>query len=137
MLAFTLARRHAIISRRFNAIVVLDGAIKIKGNQGIDLSFKGTGTNAGRFALAEAKRSPGLGSLSTDSLGIRQGSFEFFSTRLQRAGRTDLLLQLDDGNVDLFGGFQRSNRLFQFDPDIFIENVNFRKTPGAATLVPE
>ncbi|QDU14179.1 hypothetical protein CA11_19830 [Gimesia maris] len=114
----------------------LDGAVKINGNQGIDLALSGTGNNAGRFALAEAKRSPGLGSLTRDSLGIRQGSFDFFQTRLERAGRTDLLLQLESGNVDLFGGFQRSGRLFQFDPDIFIRDVNFRTTPGAANLIP-
>ncbi|EDL62241.1 polymorphic toxin-type HINT domain-containing protein [Gimesia maris] len=114
----------------------LDGTAKINGNQGIDLTFSGTGNNAGRFALAEAKSSPGLGSLSRDSLGIRQGSFDFFQTRLERGGRTDLLLQLESGNVDLFGGFQRSGRLFQFDPEIFIRDVNFRTTPGAANLIP-
>ncbi len=114
----------------------LDGAIKISGNQGIALSFRGTGQNAGRFALAEAKRSPGLGSLSRDTLGIRQGSLNFFETRLQRAGRTDLLMQLEAGNVDLFGGFQRSGRLFQFDPAIFIRNENLRTTRGAANLIP-
>ncbi len=112
----------------------LDGAIKYRGNQGIDLAFSnGPG---GRFALAEAKSSRGLGSLSVDSLGIRQGSFDFFSTRLQRAGRTDLLNQLNAGNVDLFGGFSGSGRLFQFDPNVFVRNINFRTSPAAATLLP-
>ncbi len=113
----------------------LDGAIKIRGNQGIDLAFSGRGSNAGRFALAEAKASPGLGSLSRDSLGIRQGSRDFFLTRLKRAGRQDLIHQFKMGNVDLFGGFQRSGRLFQLNPDIFKRDINFRQTPGAATLI--
>ena len=110
--------------------------IKYSGNQGIDLAFSGTGGNAGRFALAEAKLSGSLGSLKVDSLGIRQGSFDFFDTRLQRAGRFDLQQQLQSGNVDLFGGFANSGRLFQFDPILFPRNVNFSTTPGAATLIP-
>jgi hypothetical protein len=114
----------------------LDGAIKYRGNQGIDLSFTGTGQNAGRFALAEAKVSSGLGSLKVDSLGIRQGSFDYFDTRLQRAGEFSLQQQLQMGNVDLFGGFQKSGRLFLFDPTIFQRNVNFITTPGAAILIP-
>lgn len=114
----------------------LDGAIKFNGNQGIDLAFSGSGRNAGRFALAEAKASGSLGSLKVDSLGIRQGSFDFFDTRLQRAGRFDLQQQLQAGNVDLFGGFMKSGRLFQFDPILFQRNVNFGKTPGAARLIP-
>ena len=113
----------------------LDGAIKFRGNQGIDLSFTGIGQNTGRFALAEAKASGGLGSLSRDALGIRQGSFRFFETRLERAGRIDLLDELGAGNVDLFGGFQGSNRLFQFDPVDFFDDVNFRTTPSAARLI--
>jgi RHS repeat-associated protein len=114
----------------------LTGAIKYSGNQGIDLAFAGTGTNAGRFALAEAKASAGLGSLRVDSLGIRQGSVLFFDTRLGRAGELALQQQLQAGNVDLFGGFAGSGRLFQFDPVLFRRNVNFRTTPGAARLVP-
>jgi hypothetical protein len=98
--------------------------------------FAGRGHTAGRFALAEAKASAGLGSLKVDRLGIRQGSFDFFDTRLQRAGRFDLQGQLHAGNVDLFGGFLRSNRLYQFDPILFSRNVNFGKTPGAAWLIP-
>lgn len=114
----------------------MDGAIKYRGNQGIDLAFSGFGQNAGRFAFAEAKASGSLGSLRIDRLGIRQGSFEFFKTHLERAGRHDLQLELNAGNIDLFGGFRRSNRLFQFDPSLFEQNVNFGIVPGAARLIP-
>jgi hypothetical protein len=114
----------------------LDGSVKFSGNRGMDLVFSGTGHNASRFALAEAKASGSLGSLKVDRLGIRQGSFDFFDSRLQRAGRFDLQHALQAGNVELFGGFLRSNRLFRFDPILFQRNVNFGKTPGAATLIP-
>src|SRR5262249_52410244 len=67
----------------------LEGSVKYSGNQGIDLVF--SGGPAGRFALAEAKASRSLSSLKEDVLGIRQGSREFFATRLQRGGRLDLL----------------------------------------------
>jgi glycine betaine/choline ABC-type transport system substrate-binding protein len=43
---------------------------------------------------------------------------------------------LDAGDVDAFGGFSESGRLFKFNLDIFVDDVNFRTTPGAATLVP-
>src|SRR5215831_5019922 len=76
-------------------------------------------TTAGRFALAEAKASPGLGSLATDASKIRQGSADFFRTRLQKAGRADLVTELGRGNVDLFGGFAGSGRLFEFNPNVF------------------
>jgi hypothetical protein len=74
--------------------------------------------------------------LKVDSLGIRQGSFDFFDTRLGRAGEFELQAQLRAGNVDLFGGFARGGRLFQFDPLLFGRTVNFGTTPGAARLIP-
>ncbi|QDH70172.1 hypothetical protein [Marilutibacter alkalisoli] len=121
----------------------LGGAVKYRGNQGVDLWFTGSGNNVGRYALAEAKASTSLSSLSVDAAGIRQGSFEFFNTRLQRGGRLDLQSELLSGNVDLYGGFSGpivrgsfpQGRLFQFDPLIYYTDVNFRLTPGAATLV--
>jgi hypothetical protein len=61
-----------------------------RGNQGLDLAFRGTGTNAGRFATFEAKggfTQTGLSSLAKDTLGIRQGSQRFIETRLDRYGR--------------------------------------------------
>jgi len=69
-------------------------------------------------------------------LGIRQGSFHFFDSRLRKAGRFDLQHALQAGNIELFGGFLRSSRLFRFDPILFQRNVNFGKTPGAATVIP-
>jgi hypothetical protein len=92
--------------------------------------------SANRFAMAEAKASYGLKSLELDSLGIRQGSYRFFETRLQRAGCVDMLNALQSGEVDLYGGFGGSGRLFQFDPNLFFRDANFSTTPGAATLVP-
>jgi hypothetical protein len=113
------------------------GAVKSSGNQGIDVAFQGVGANAGRVALAEAKSSPGLNSLKTDTLGIRQGSYEFFRTRAERAGRQDILDALSQGRADLFGGFARSGRLFRFNPALFFDDLvgGFRANPGAATLV--
>jgi hypothetical protein len=113
----------------------LRGAIKYSGNQGIDLFFEGVDQNAGRFALAEAKASPGLGSLATDASEIRQGSRDFFMTRLERAGRADLVTALRGGNVDLFGGFAGSGRLFEFNPNVFTRNESLR-TRGAVRLIP-
>jgi hypothetical protein len=123
----------------------LQGSIKYRGNQGIDLAFKGTGTNNGRYALAEAKASSGLGALKNDMFGIRQGSYEFFRTRLARGiayGDTNmrpvyrsLYEELRTGGVDLYGGFAGSDRLFKFDPNVFNRTVNFRTTPNAATMV--
>jgi len=110
----------------------LRGGIKYGGNQGIDLEFVGVGQNQGRLALAEAKASPGLGSLKKDVLGIRQGSREFFQTRADRAGRIDVVDAIDQGVVDFFGGFARSDRLFRFN---FQKSANFRTDVGAATLV--
>ncbi len=118
----------------------LDGAVKTGGNQGIDLRFSARSEEGPRFALAEAKESAGLNSLKVDSLGIRQGSNDFFRTRLQRAidqdpesrALQDLLDALEDGDAALFGGFRRSGRLFQFDPEVFRRNVDFRKDRGAA-----
>jgi RHS repeat-associated protein len=114
----------------------VSGSVKYSGNQGIDLVFEGKGPIAGRIGLAEAKASRGLGSLAVDTQGIRQGSYRFFETRLQRGGRLDLLGLLQSGNADLFGGFSGSGRLYQFNPTIFFEDVNFKATPGAAILVP-
>jgi RHS repeat-associated protein len=114
----------------------VNGSAKYSGNRGIDLVFEGKGQNAGRIGLAEAKASRGLGSLAVDTQGIRQGSYRFFETRLQRGGRLDLLQLLQSGNADLFGGFSGSGRLYQFNPAIFFEDVNFKTTPGAAILVP-
>jgi RHS repeat-associated protein len=111
----------------------LEGSIKYRGNQGIDLVFRRGDT--GRLALAEAKYSGGLGSLAKDTLGIRQGSFRFFETRLERAGRFDLLDKLRSGSVDLYGGFYRSGKLYRFDAAVFYSNVNFRLTQGAAILL--
>jgi hypothetical protein len=123
----------------------LIGSVKYRGNQGIDLTFRGLGENAGRFALAEAKASSGLGSLGVDSLGIRQGSYEFFRTRLARGiayGDSsaeglyrEIYGALRSGNADIFANFAGSDRLFHLDPGIFRRYVNFRTAPGAATLV--
>lgn len=114
----------------------LTGSVKYKGNQGIDLTFKGVRPGTMRIALAEAKAGGGLGLLEVEELGIRQGSYLFFETRLQRAGRLDLLQELQSGNAELFGGFAKSKRLFRFDPVAYFRNENFKKNPGAATLVP-
>jgi hypothetical protein len=81
--------------------------------------------------------------LSTDGLGIRQGSREFFRTRLFRAGRTDLREAMFDGKVDLFGGFAGKyvdgklpyGRLFRFNLNIFTKAENLRTTPGAVIKV--
>jgi len=123
----------------------LGGAIKYRGNQGIDLYFHGIGGNAGRFALAEAKASSGLGSLVVDRLGIRQGSHEFFRTRLARAiaygdpaQKTlyrSIYRSLRSGRVDLLGFFYGSNQLFRFNPSLFKRKVNFKTTPGAAIQI--
>ena len=113
----------------------LQGSIKFRGNQGIDLEFRGIGSNQGRLALAEAKSSPSRKSLKVDSQGIRQGSLAFFQSRVIRAGRFDLRDQLQAGNVDLFGGFSGSNRLFQFNPTVFQKDINFITNPNAAVQV--
>jgi hypothetical protein len=124
----------------------LRGSIKASGNQGIDLAFDRTarGVLKGRskLAFAEAKKSASRSSLKTDRLGIRQGSFDFFDTRLSRAGRLDLRGQLRAGKADLYGGFAGRNppqtgRLFQFNADVFKTYVNFAKEPGAAKLIPK
>jgi hypothetical protein len=122
------------------------GSIKYRGNQGIDLSFRGVGKNTGRYALAEAKASSGLSSLETDALGIRQGSYEFFRTRLARGiayGDSspkllykDMYRALRSGQVDLYGSFAGSDRFFMFDPNIYTRSVNFRNAPGAAVEIP-
>jgi hypothetical protein len=115
----------------------LQGAIRYNGNQGIDLSFKGVGANQGRFALAEAKAGASRSTLTRDAAGVRQGSRAFFESRLTTAGRFDLVDALRGGEVDLFGGFYRSQRLFQFDTDVFQRDVNFIQTPAAARLIRE
>lgn len=135
----TLAERRGLkytIRRVEKLGYELTGSVKYLGNQGIDLTFKGVRPGTMRVALAEAKAGKGLGLLEVDSLGIRQGSYMLFETRLQRAGRLDLLQELQSGNAELFGGFAESKRLFRFDPVAFFQNENFKKTPGAAILVP-
>jgi hypothetical protein len=122
------------------------GSVKYSGNQGIDLRFRGVRANAGRLGLAEAKASAGLRALDVDAFGIRQGSYEFFRTRLARGiaygdpAQEHLYRQmysaLRSGQVDLFGYFAGSDRLFQFNPNLFNRNANLRSTPGAAVLVP-
>jgi len=94
----------------------LKGAVKYNGNQGIDLEFEGTGINAGRTALAEAKRSKSLGSLKTDTQGIRQGTRDFNLDRAAKADRPDLVQAINQGQVDMFVGLQRSERLVQINP---------------------
>ncbi len=134
----------------------LIGAVKTRGNQGIDLIFEGVGPNAGKFALAEAKASRGLSALKKDKLGIRQGSLDFFITRLERAGpeydHIRTLLANGTGMVELFGGFAGglvrrtaklkagtggfvNGRLYRFNPAHFNTTANFRKTPAAATCI--
>jgi hypothetical protein len=121
----------------------LAGSVKYRGNQGIDLTFRGTAENTGRYALAEAKAGSGLGTLSTDALGIRQGSYEFFRTRLargiaygDRASKPfyrEVYGALRQGDVDLLGSFAGGNRPpLRFDPSLFERSVDFRKVPGAA-----
>jgi hypothetical protein len=124
----------------------LGGSVKYRGNEGIDLFFEGVGDNVGRIALAEAKAGSGLGRLVSDSLGIRQGSYEFFRTRLargiawgdpaKRALYRSLYGSLRSGQADLFGYFAGNRRLYLFDPGLFPTSVNFRSTPGAAIRVP-
>jgi len=92
--------------------------------------------------LAEAKAGAGLGKLVVDASGYRQGSLRFFESRLARAvgegvpEATELRTALANSRVDLFGGFKASNKLYQFDPNVFIDYVNFKLVPGAAILVP-
>jgi hypothetical protein len=122
------------------------GSVKYRGNEGIDLSFRGTGPNAGRYALVEAKASSGLAALQTDVLGIRQGSYEFFRTRLARGIAygdpsskllyKDMYSALRSGQADLYGSFAGSDRFFLFDPAVYQRTANFRTTPGAAVEIP-
>jgi hypothetical protein len=121
------------------------GSVKYRGNQGIDLSFRGTNANAGRFALAEAKTGASRGTLGRDTLGIRQGGYEYARSRLargivygdpaKRAFYRELYGDLRAGNVDLFAGFAASDRLFLMDPTLFNRDVNFLATPGASVRV--
>jgi RHS repeat-associated protein len=118
----------------------LGGSIKYEGNHGIDLYFRGTGSNSGRIAFLESKASGSLSSLSTDVLGIRQGSYEFFRTRLARAivkgdpamrnAYRQMYGMLRGGQADMLGYFGGSSRLIRFN---FNRNANFRSTPGAAS----
>jgi hypothetical protein len=135
----TLAERDGIvftIRRVEGEGYRLAGSVKYNTNQGIDLEFTGVQSNSGRIALAEAKAGTGLNSLEVDANGVRQGSLEFFRSRAMRAGRLDLVDALDAGNVDAFGGFSESGKLYRFNLTIFVDDVNFKTTPGAATLVP-
>jgi hypothetical protein len=91
----------------------------------------------GRIGLAEAKSSPGLGSLGVDSQGIRQGSRAFFESRLLQGERFDLLRELQSGNADLFAGFAKSDRLIQFDPANFVTNESLRRGSRAYTIIPK
>lgn len=121
------------------------GSVKYQSNHGLDLIFRGVDGNAGRFALAEAKAGAGLGKLVTDSQGIRQGSYEFFRTRLKRgiihgdpnarALYRTLYSALRAGQADLFAGFAKNNSLFRLNPRFFRENVNFRNAPDAALRI--
>jgi RHS repeat-associated protein len=113
----------------------LQGSIKYSGNQGIDLHFEGLFENAGRHALAEAKRSGSLASLKRDVHLVRQGSFDFFASRLTNAGRQDLLGVLNT-DVDMFVSLARSDRLFRVNPAHFITDANFRRDRQALTLIP-
>jgi hypothetical protein len=79
------------------------------------------------------KTVPGTVSLKVDTQLIRQGSIDFFRTRLIRGGRLDLAAELRAGRVDMFGGFAGSRRLFRFN---FKTNANFRIDRGAAIRVP-
>jgi RHS repeat-associated protein len=123
----------------------LAGSIKYRGNQGIDLVFRGVGPNSGKFALAEAKASSGLASLALDTRGIRQGSRKFFESRLARARAwgdpaqrpfiRQVYRELKRNNVELFGYFNNGNKLFRFDPTIFIKDVNFNRSRRAAIKI--
>jgi hypothetical protein len=107
----------------------------VEGNKGIDPFFTGRGAGSAKFALAEAKASFGLNSLAVDSLGYRQGSRNFFLSRLQWAGRTDLMSAFYQGDVEFFRGFEKSRRLVRFNPNAFVNDANFRTNKVAIIML--
>jgi RHS repeat-associated protein len=119
----------------------LVGSLKYSGNQGIDLVFRGTGANAGQFAVTEAKA--GRFSLKVDELGIQQASRDFIATRLSRAQRAgitqvgnvpiaDLQTALAQGRIRSFGAFAGNAKLYEFDLRHFLSRTDFRTAAGAA-----
>lgn len=112
-----------------------------QGNKGIDLVLQ---NKEGRLALLEAKHGKGLGSLSIDKAGLRQGGELYNINRLERYivnaenANVDLANRLIDGiytrEVDSFASFYRSKKLFQLNYD-FAPNVNFKINTDAAKLI--
>jgi hypothetical protein len=117
---------------------VLVRPAKYRGNQGLDMIFKGTGPNAGRWLIVEVKHGT-LGSLSTYKEG-RQGSKEWAMNRLQRAVnegkkhgtgylRYEHLLnevRNNTGTVEIVGAFYHGGvggRFARFDPAVFVKSA--------------
>ncbi len=116
-----------------------------KSGHGIDLVFRkvGTGKNAGRWALGEAKHSKRMSALKKDTQGIRQGSLLFFFTRLSRAihaGKDvakaqSIIREMALGQVEYFGYFHRAGKLVQFNPKKFIIRGSMRKSSGNFDII--
>lgn len=97
----------------------------------------------GKYAIVEAKHSPSLGSLATDEGGLRQGGHLYNQDRLQKYLDTaenpnsvlanKILRQYKLNNVESYGAFYRSNKLYQFD---FKRTTDFRYRTPDYTLVP-
>lgn len=95
------------------------------------------------IAFVEAKHSPSLGSLATDKGGLRQGGHLYNQDRLQKYLRNaenpnsvlanKILRQYELNNVESYGAFYRSNKLYKFDFDL---TSDFRYRTPDYTLVP-
>ncbi|MCO6045269.1 hypothetical protein NG895_15260, partial [Aeoliella sp. ICT_H6.2] len=98
-----------------------DVSLHYRGNQGLDLIF----SNSGRHAVVEAKHGSYLSSLRTYS-GLRQGSLRYNVSRLNRyldygdgthnAFVNQLLNEAATGQLESFGTFYRSGRIFELPP---------------------
>ncbi|WP_197274345.1 hypothetical protein, partial [Novosphingobium sp. AAP93] len=99
-------------------------SLTYRGNQGIDLALQSSATR--RYAIWEAKggmSQTSLSALSTDTLGITQGSARFIDTRLQRyidfgnGAHGNVAFDLQNArltrNLDSFTSFYGSRRTYQ------------------------
>jgi hypothetical protein len=117
-------------------------------NHGLDLAFKKGPADALQYAVAEAKYSKGLGALSHDVQGLRQGSWEHIEDRLLQLSTRDadglrtaneLLGAYSSNNLHSFGGFYRGDKLYQLDfHQVQVGRLynRFRFTGGGATAIP-
>lgn len=96
-----------------------DVSLQYRGNQGLDLIF----SNAGRYAVTEAKAGASLSLLKTYKGGLRQGSLDYNISRLERYldygdgthnGLVNKLLdEASMGRLESFGTFYGSRRIYE------------------------